>query len=310
MKSLIRYGSIAVLGLLFAAPVYADLQVATSLTDLASVAQFVGGKHVTAQSLCRGYEDPHFVPAKPSLMKAIQHADVFISTGLELDSGWLPLVLPGSRNPRIQAGTKGFVDASKGITVLEKPSGTVSRAEGDVHPQGNPHYYADPKNLEIVADQLAEVFSRLDPANAADYAANAKAFDEKMEASLAKWEQQLAPYKGASIVTYHRNFDYFAERFDLRLFGTVEPKPGIPPSPRHITELAEAMKQAGAKVVLYQPYYSADAANEVAKRAGGVAVEVATEVSGVAGATDVFTKFDVLVSSVAGALAGKSGAQP
>src|SRR5882757_1129656 len=246
MKSPIRliWVSMVVL-VLAAAPAFADLKVATSLTDLASVAQFVGGKHVTAQSLCRGFEDPHFVPAKPSLMKAIQHADVFISTGLELDAGWLPLVLPGSRNPKIQPGAPGFVDASEGVDVLEKPSGTVSRAEGDVHPLGNPHYYTDPKNLKVVADHLAEVFSKLDAANAADYAANAKAFDERMEASLAKWEKQMAPYKGASIVTYHKNFVYFAERFGLKLFGNVEPKPGIPPTPRHIAELAAAMKQAG-----------------------------------------------------------------
>ena len=307
MKSLTRWLSVSILGLLAATPAFADLKVAASLTDLASVAQFVGGKHVTAQSLCRGYEDPHFVPAKPSLMKAIQHADVFISTGLELDTGWLPLVLPGSRNPRIQAGTKGFVDASQGIDVLEKPTGTVSRAEGDIHPLGNPHYYADPKNLEIVARHLAEVFSKLDPANAADYEANAKAFDEKMDASLEKWEKQMAPYKGSSVVTYHRNFDYFADRFDLKLFGTVEPKPGIPPSPRHINELSDAMKKAGVKVVLYQPYYSADASRAVAKRAGGTAVEIATEVGGVPGATDVFSKFDTLVSSVADALSGRGG---
>jgi len=309
MKSPIRYMCIMSLGLLASVPALADLKVATSLTDLASVAQFVGGKHVTALSLCRGYEDPHFVPAKPSLMKAIQHADVFVSTGLELDGGWLPLVLPGSRNPRIQQGTKGFVDGSAGVDVLEKPTGTVNRAEGDIHPLGNPHYYTDPKNLETVADQLAEVFSRLDAANAAEYAANAKAFDEKMELSLAKWEQQMAPYKGASVVSYHKNFDYFIDRFGLKLFGTVEPKPGIPPSPRHITELAEAMKSAGVKVVVYQPYYSADASNEVAKRAGGVAVEISTEVGGMPGTDDVFSKFDVLVSSVAGALSGKSGGQ-
>src|SRR5438128_3469233 len=183
MKSLIRCLFASMLGLLAATPAFADLKVATSLTDLASVAQFVGGKHVTAQSLCRGYEDPHFVPAKPSLMKAIQHADVFVSVGLELDGGWLPLVLPGSRNPKIQPGAKGFVDASEGVNVLEKPVGTVSRAEGDIHPLGNPHYYLDPKALEVVADHLADVFSRLDPPNAADYAANAKKFDEKMEAS-------------------------------------------------------------------------------------------------------------------------------
>jgi ABC-type Zn uptake system ZnuABC Zn-binding protein ZnuA len=306
MKSLIRCIFVSILGLSAAAPAYADLKVATSLTDLASVAQFVGGKHVSAQSLCRGYEDPHFVPAKPSLMKAIQHADVFVSTGLELDGGWLPLVLPGSRNPKIQQGAKGFVDASEGIDVLEKPVGTVSRAEGDIHPLGNPHYYTDPKNLEIVANHLAEVFSRLDAANAADYTANAKSFDEKMEASLAKWEREMAPYKGASVVSYHKNFDYFIDRFGLKLFGTVEPKPGIPPSPRHINELAEAMKQAGVKVAVYQPYYIADAANQVAKRAGGVAVEIATEVGGLPGTGDAFSKFDVLVSSVAEAL-GKTG---
>ena len=307
MKSLIRITCTMLLGGLAIAPAHADLKVATSLTDLASVAQLVGGKHVSAQSLCRGDEDPHFVPAKPSLMKSIQHADVFVSTGLELDGGWLPLVLPGSRNPRIQPGTRGFVDASQGVAVLEKPTGTVSRAEGDIHPLGNPHYYADPKNLEIVASHLADVFSQLDPANAADYAANARAFQAKMEASLEKWEKVMAPYKGASIVPYHPNLIYFADRFGLKLFGTVEPKPGIPPSPHYVSQLAEAMKKAGITVVVYQPYYNADACNEVAKRAGGTALEIATEAGGLPGTDDVFSKFDVLVSSVAGALAGKSG---
>ena len=307
MKSLIRFMVALLPGLLAAAPAVADLKVATSLTDLASVAQFVGGTHVTVQSLCRGYEDPHFVPAKPSLMKAIQHADVFVSTGLELDGGWLPLVLPGSRNPRIQPGAKGFVDASEGVQVLEKPVGTISRAEGDIHPLGNPHYYLDPKALEVVAEHLAAVFSDLDPPNATDYAANAKAFNEKMDASLKKWERELMPYKGAAVLPYHRNFIYFADRFGLKLFGTVEPKPGIPPSPHYVEQLAESMKKSGVRVVLYEPYYDADASNQVAKRAGGVAVEIATEAGGLPGTDDVFSKFDVLVSSVAGALSGKPG---
>ena len=309
MNSQIRSLFLSLLGVLVAVPAFADLKVATSLTDLASVAQYVGGKHVEAQSLCRGYEDPHFVPAKPSLMKSIQHADVFISTGLELDAGWLPLVLPGSRNPKIQQGAKGFIDASEGVDVLEKPTGTVSRAAGDIHPLGNPHYYADPKALEVVADHLARAFSDLDPPNAADYAANAKAFDAKMETSLAKWQEQMAPYKGASIVPYHPNFIYFAERFGLKLFGTVEPKPGIPPSPHYLNDLAQSMTKAGVKVVVYQPYYNADPCNEVAKRVGGVAVQIATEAGGVPGTDDVFSKFDVLVSSIAGALSGKGGAR-
>lgn len=309
MKLLIRCVLVLGVALSAAVPAFADLKVATSLTDLASIAQLIGGKHVTAMSLCRGYEDPHFVPAKPSLMKAIQKADVFVSTGLELDGGWLPLVLPGSRNPKIQHGAKGFVDASEGVSVLEKPSGTVSRAEGDIHPLGNPHYYLDPKALEVVADHLAQVFSQLDPANAADYSANAKQFDEKMETSLAKWEKEMEPYKGAAILPYHRNFIYFSERFGLKLYGTVEPKPGIPPSPHYISDLAESMKKDGVKVVLYQPYYDADASGQVAKKAGGVAVQIASECGGVPGTEDVFSKFDVLVSTIAGALSGKAGAQ-
>ena len=307
MKSIVRIALAVGLSSLAATPALADLKVATSLTDLASVAQFVGGTHVTAQSLCRGFEDPHFVPAKPSLMKAIQHADVFVSVGLELDGGWLPLVLPGSRNPHIQPGTPGFVDASEGVQVLEKPTGTVSRAEGDIHPLGNPHYYLDPKALEVVADHLAEAFGRLDAPNAAEYTANAKKFDERMEASLAKWEQQLAPYKGVAILPYHRNFVYFADRFGLKLFGTVEPKPGIPPSPHYMNDLAESMKKAGVKVVVYQPYYNADASNEVAKRAGGVAFDVATEAGGLPGTDDVFAKFDAMVATIVGALGGKAG---
>jgi len=289
---------IAAVLVLLAVPAFADLKVAASLGDLASVAQYVGGKHVTAISLCKGYEDPHFVPAKPSLMKAIQDADVFISVGLELDGGWLPLVIPGSRNPKIQVGAKGFVDASEGVNVMEKPTGTVSRAEGDVHPLGNPHYYTDPQNLVVVADHLAQVFSDLDPANAADYAANAKSFDEKMDTSLKEWEKEMKPLKGKPIVTFHRNFGYFAERFGLKVFGTVEPKPGIPPNPRYLSETAESMKTAGVKVVLYQPYYDADASEQLAKKAEGVAVEIPTEVGGMPEAKDVFSKFDFIVSTL------------
>ena len=294
-----------VLGMILAGPAFADLKVATSLSDLADVAQAVGGKHVTAISLCKGYEDPHFVPAKPSLMKAIQNADVFVSVGLELDGGWLPLVIPGSRNPKIQPGAKGFIDASEGVNVLEKPIGTVSRAEGDIHPLGNPHYYTDPANLEVVADHLARVFSELDPDNATDYAANAKDFDEKMEAAIKGWKKQLAPYKGAKLVVFHENFVYFADRFGLKLSGTVEPKPGIPPNPRYLTETAEAMKAAGVKVVIYQPYHDADASNELAKKAGATAYVIPTEVGGTPEAKDVFSKFDFIVSTLAKAFAQK-----
>ncbi|HVZ80416.1 MAG TPA: metal ABC transporter substrate-binding protein [bacterium] len=298
MKTWIR-SLFAVLMLATAVPAMAELKVATSLTDLASVAQFVGGKHVTAFSLCKGYEDPHFVPAKPSLMKKVQDADLFISVGLELDGGWIPLVIPGSRNPKIQPGSKGFMDASEGIEVLEKPTGTVSRAEGDIHPLGNPHYYTDPKNLEIVADHLAKVLAELDPANASDYQANAVAFDKRMETALQGWKEKLKPFRGSYVASYHRNFDYFVERFDLKLAGTVEIKPGIPPSARHLAETAERMKSLGAKVVVYATYNDADASQDLAKKAGGVALEIPFEVDATPEAKDVFSKFDAIVSALA-----------
>jgi ABC-type Zn uptake system ZnuABC Zn-binding protein ZnuA len=296
--SFIKKLVLLVLALALAVPAFADLKIATSLSDLASVAEAVGGKHVSVISLCKGYEDPHFVPAKPSLMKAIQDADVFVSVGLELDGGWLPLVIPGSRNPKIQPGAKGFVDASEGIDVLDKPVGTVSRAEGDIHPLGNPHYYTDPKNLEIVADHLADIFSELDPTNETDYRANAKDFDKKIDASLKKWEAELKPYKGFAVVTYHENFKYFTKRFGLKDFGTVESKPGIPPSPRYLEETAAAMKSAGVKVVLYQPYYEADTAQQLATKAGATAYVIPNEVGGVDQAKDVFSKFDYIVDTL------------
>jgi zinc/manganese transport system substrate-binding protein len=286
-------------------PAWAELKVATSLSDLASVAEEVGGEYVSVVSLCKGYQDPHFVPAKPSLMKAIQDADVFVSVGMELDGGWLPLVLPGSRNARIQPGRPGFVDASEGIPVLEKPTGTVTRAEGDVHPMGNPHYYMNPKNLKIVADHLAEVFSGLDPDHASDYKANARKFGAKIDKSMAAWKKKLGPYRGKAVVVYHKNFEYFIDSFGLKLFGTVEPKPGIPPNPRYLSETASAMKNAGVKVVLYQPYHMADAAKQLAKKAGGKAFEVPTEVGGVPGTGDVFSKFDFIVGTIIKAFSGK-----
>jgi len=285
--------------LMVGGPVRADLTVATSLEDLASVASLVGGTHVKAYSLCKGYQDPHFVPAKPSLMRLLRDADVFVSVGLELDGGWLPMVLPGSRNPKIQPGAPGFVDASEGVAVLEKPVGTVSRAEGDIHPLGNPHYYLDPVQLIVVARHLARVFGALDPSHAADYDRNAAAFGEKMAASLQGWQATLAPFDGKPLVTFHTNFAYFLDRFHFKLFGTVELKPGIPPTPRHLAELGAAMKAAGVKAVLYQPYQDADASRELASKAGGKALEIPTEVGGVPAAKDVFSKFDFIVSTLA-----------
>lgn len=299
-----RRSLVVLAAVLAAARASADLKVATSLEDLASIAAAVGGSHVAAFSLCPGYSDPHFVPAKPSLMRKVKDADVFVSVGLELDGGWLPLVLPGSRNPRIQPGAPGFVDASEGARILDKPTGTVSRAEGDVHPLGNPHYYMDPGNLVVIADHLATVFGSLDPANAGAYAANAKVFGAKVKEAEARWDATMAPYAGAPVVTFHKNFEYFLDRFHLKLFGTVEVKPGIPPTPRHLAELADAMKAAGVRAIVYQPYYDAAACDDLAKRSGGVALDLPTEVGGAKEATDPVAKIGYAVDRLAAVLKG------
>ncbi len=288
-------------------PAWAKLKVCASLPDLADIAQVVGGDQVDVVSLTNGAQDPHFVPAKPSLMRAVRDADVYVAVGLELEVGWLPVVLQGSRNPKIQPGAPGFVDASQGVEVLEKPTGTVDRAEGDVHPMGNPHFYTDPENLKVVADQLAGKFSELDPAHAEAFRANAKEFDGRIDKAMEGWEAKLAPFKGRGVVTYHKNLIYFTKRFGLTDFGYVENRPGIPPSARHLAELAQKMREAKVGVVLYQPYHDAEDCQRLAKEAGGTALLFPTEAGGVAAVTDIFSHFDYMVDSLAKALAENNG---
>jgi zinc/manganese transport system substrate-binding protein len=279
-------------------PVEAKLQVCVSLPDFASVARAVGGDWVEVRSLTDGTQDPHFVPAKPSLMRAVRSADVYVAAGLELEVGWLPVILQGSRNPRIQPGARGFVDASMGVEVMEKPAGTVSRAEGDVHPLGNPHYYADPMNLKPLARQLAVKFSELDATNARQYRENAASFEKRLDAAMAAWKKRMAPFQGRAVVAYHDNFLYLTSRLNLEDFGFLENRPGIPPSARHLSELALKMKEAGVKVVMVQPYYDVEACRRLAVSVGAKVLILPTEAGGVAGVEDVFTRMDYTVTSL------------
>jgi zinc/manganese transport system substrate-binding protein len=292
--------TLGVLGcwLLLICPAEAKLKVCASLPDFASVAREVGGTHVEVMSLTDGTQDPHFVPAKPSLMRAVRSADVYIAAGLELEVGWLPVILQGSRNPKIQPGATGFVDASQGVQVMDQAVGTVSRAEGDVHPLGNPHYYADPMNLKPLASRLAVKFGELDAANAEDYRKNADVFAKRLERSMAAWMKRLAPSKGRAVVAYHDNYLYLTKRFGLVDFGFLENKPGIPPSARHLSELSSKMKAAKVKVVLYQPYYDAEACRRLAASARAKALLLPTEAGGVPGVTDMFSRMDVVVSTL------------
>src|SRR4051812_40667137 len=213
----------------------AQLKVVATTPDLASVAREIGGDRVNVVALAKPTEDPHFVDAKPSFIVTLNRADVLIEGGAELELGWLPPLLENSRNAKIAAGAPGHIVASQGVKMLEIPT-TFDRSKGDVHSLGNPHFLIDPLDVKIIAANMAEHFAQVDPGSAATYRANLATFDAKVDAKLAQWQKQLAPFKGAKIVTYHKDFVYLAERFQLQIIETLEPKPGIAPSPAHLAE--------------------------------------------------------------------------
>src|SRR5262245_48238027 len=233
----------------------AQLKVVTSTTDLYDIAKAVGGDKITATHIGEGYQDPHFVEAKPSFVLQLRNADVWAFVGLDLEIGWMPLLLQGARNPKLQPGQPGYVDASRVISVLDVARGNVDRSQGDVHPLGNPHYWLDPENGRRIAKLFQETFAKLDPKNASVYDANAKAFTQRLDAAERTWQGDLAKIKGQPVVAWHTSWRYFAEYTGMNIVGFMEPKPGVPPSPAHLAGLIQTMKQAGAKVIIMEPFY-------------------------------------------------------
>ena len=205
------------------------LNVVATTEDLASLTREVGGDKVTVTALAKGYQDPHFVDPKPSFILAVSRADLLVAVGRELEIGWLPPLLSSSRNAKVQPGSAGYLDASAGVHILELPTGQVTRAMGDVHPLGNPHYWLDPANGRRMAQAIATKLGELAPADKAFFSQRYADFDTRLAAAEKRWDATMAPYKGAKVVTYHRSWPNFMERFRLDVMGYVEPKPGIPP---------------------------------------------------------------------------------
>jgi len=216
--------------------VAAQIRVVATTPDLAAVAKEIGGDRVTVAALAKPTEDPHFVDAKPSFIVTLNRADALIEGGAELEMGWLPPLLENARNGKIGAGAPGRIVASEGIRLAEIPT-SFDRSKGDIHSLGNPHFMIDPMNVKIVARNIATHLAQIDPKSAATYSANLAKFNTRLDAKLAQWQQQLAPYKGAKIVTYHRDFPYLAQRFGLVTLDELEPKPGIAPSPAHLAQV-------------------------------------------------------------------------
>jgi zinc/manganese transport system substrate-binding protein len=290
--------------LLAAGSAQAAVNVVTATEDLASIAREVGGDKVKVESLSRGYQDPHFVEPKPSFVIRLHSADLLIVVGRELEIGWLPPLLTQARNAKIQPGGAGYLDASQNAKILDIPTGQITRAMGDVHPLGNPHYWLDPENGRRIAQSIQAKLSELDAADSAVFAANAAAFDKKLTEAEKRWDAMIAPYKGLKVVTYHNSWPNFAERFGLVIDGFVEPKPGIPPSPSHTIELIKEMKDKNVKIILVEPYFDMKTPNSIARETGARVLEMTPSVGGEKGVDDYIALFDhdiKLLTDAAGA---------
>ena len=296
---------LALLPLVVAGPVFGAVKVVSSIQDFASIADSVGGKRVETFALSRGYQDPHFVEPKPSFILKLSRADLLIVAGLELEVGYLPPLLDQSRNGKIRPGSPGYLDASAGCDILERPTGVVTRAMGDVHPFGNPHYWLDPSNGRVIARAIAAKLSEIDSAGAAEYKSNLAAFETTLAEAEKKWEAMLAPYAGTEVVTYHNSWPNFLKRFGLKAAGYIEPKPGIPPSPAHTVELINLMNARKVPVILMEPYFDERTPRSVAQKTGATLLRFIPSVGGVPQAKDYISLFDYDVKLLAEALATK-----
>ena len=275
-----------------AAPAWAPLNVVTTTGDLASIAQEVGGDKIKVSSLAKGYQDPHFVEAKPSFVLLLNKANLLIAIGRDLEIGWLPPLITQSRNAAIQPGADGDLDASANVKILDLPTGAITRAMGDVHPSGNPHYWLDPENGKRIAKSIQEKLSRMDAANAAYYAQREADFERRLSEAQGRWKATMAPYKGTKIITYHRSWPNFADAFGLDVIGYVEPKPGIPPTPQHTLDVINAMKAQNVKIILVEPYFDSKTPNSIASNTGAKVLVMPPSVGGVPEVTDYLKLFD------------------
>ncbi len=300
-----RYLARALAGLLalgLAGPLEAAIRVVTTTEDLASLAREVGGDKIKVESIGRGYQDPHFVEAKPSFILKLHAAELLVVVGRELEMGWLPPLITQSRNAKIQPAADRYLDASLTAEILEIPTGQITRAMGDVHPLGNPHYWLDPGNGRSIAKAIEQKLAQIAPGDAASFASRYAAFDERLAEGEKRWDAMMAPYKGLKIVTYHRSWANFCKRFGLDVIGYVEPRPGIPPSPSHTIQLIAEMKRQNVKLLLVEPYFDLKTPNSIGRETGAKVLVLPPSVGGEREITDYIKLFDydigLLVSAI------------
>jgi zinc/manganese transport system substrate-binding protein len=282
----------------------AGINIITSTEDLAALVREVGGDKVSVEALAKGSQDPHFVEAKPSFVWKLHSADLLVVVGRELEIGWLPALITQSRNAKVQPGGPGYLDASTTVRILDIPTGQVTRAMGDVHPQGNPHYWLDPRNGRLIAKAIQDKLTALNPGDAAYFAQRYADFDRRLAEGEKRWQAAMAPFKGTKVVTYHRSWPNFAEVFNLEVVGYVEPKPGIPPSPAHQLMLTEEMKRQNIKVIIVEPYFDLQTPNKIARDTGAKVLVMMPSVGGVKEITTYTQLFDYDINLLTSALKG------
>jgi len=293
---------ILVLLCLTAAVAFADskIKVVTTLPDLKSITELIGGDKVDVFAIATGFQNPHFVDPKPSYILKLSKADMFVTVGLDLETGWVPPLLNSARNTKIQKGGEGYVDASVNVPLLQVPS-SVNRAEGDIHIFGNPHYWNDPLRGKQIAQSIYEGLVKASPDNQALFQANLKAFDDKIDARTKEWVARMAPYKGSKIIAYHNEWPYFEERFGLKIVDFLEPKPGIPPTPNQLVKVIGEIKRDDIKVIISSPYFTTESAELVARQTGAKVVVLATSVGAEESIKDYFDLFEHNVGKLADA---------
>lgn len=269
LKRIRSVATLAVVGLMLAAPAAAKVKIVTTLEDLGWIAAQVGGEDVEVEVLCPGHRDPHVLPAKPSLARKMKKADLLIYSGLELEIGWLPLLLDAARNPRIRPGQQGELDCSQALgegEILEIPAGQVDRSQGDIHPMGNPHYLLDPRNGAKVGRLIAGRLSLIDPPGAQKYLERAVHLEEMIASRLVDWEVRLADLPTRRVIVYHQQWEYLAAWLGLEIIGVVENRPGISPAPRHVEGLIELGKAQSPVLVIAATWDHIDGAARVADK--------------------------------------------
>jgi zinc/manganese transport system substrate-binding protein len=281
----------AALACLIAVPAWAALNVFATVPEWGALAEELGGDNVKVYVATNALQDPHHVEAKPSLIARARNADLVVATGAELEIGWLPLVTQQAGNPRIQAGKPGYFEAASYVSLLGKPA-RLDRADGDVHPGGDPHIQTDPRNILRVAGPLSARLAELDPANAAYYAARQKAFAERWSAAIANWEKQGAALRGVPIVVQHKAFTYLIAWLGMNEVAALEPKPGVEPTTAYLAEVLATLSQKPAKMVLRAAYQSDRASQWIAERAKINAVALPFTVGGDAESKNLYGLFD------------------